>query len=80
MNPLEIMLEEMNKSGISCEITRKNKHGVLEPVKESEVKALTTKSQIATTANLLTRLTKEEKRYMIVAAYYLSKTSIKRRE
>lgn len=61
MNPLEIMLEEMNKSGISCEITRKNKHGVLEPVKESEVKALTTKSQIATTANLLTRLTKEEK-------------------
>lgn len=61
MNPLEIMLEEMNKSGISCEITRKNKHGVLEPVKESEVKALTTKSQIATTANLLARLTKEEK-------------------
>jgi tetratricopeptide (TPR) repeat protein len=61
MNPLDTMLKQMNKSGVSCEITRQNKHGILEPVKEAEIKTLTTKSTIATTASLISRLSTAEK-------------------
>jgi tetratricopeptide (TPR) repeat protein len=61
MNPFDVLMKEMNKSGISCEITKKNQHGILEPVRQEELNTISTKSQIATTAHLVSRLKEEEK-------------------
>jgi hypothetical protein len=61
MNPFDVLMKEMNKSGISCEITKKNQHGILEPVRQEELNTISTKSQIATTAQLVSRLKEEEK-------------------
>lgn len=60
MNPLDIILKETNKNGVQVEVTRQ-RNGVLEPARPQELATLSTKSRIASTAQLLQRLTKEEK-------------------
>lgn len=60
MNPLEIVLEQMNE-GVDVEIKRQHKDGYLEPIKDKELASLKTKSLLATTSQLIQKLDSNEK-------------------
>jgi tetratricopeptide (TPR) repeat protein len=64
MNSLGVVFDEFNKNapkGMHVEVARQGKNGVLHPAKPQEMATLETKSRIANTANLLKKLSKEEK-------------------
>ena len=61
INPLDVVLKQLNTEGVSVEVKRQRSDGVLEPTKPSELASLGTKSRLAHTANLLSNLTPKEK-------------------
>lgn len=61
MNPLGVLMDEMNKNGVSMEVKRQMKDGSLATTRPNEIATLNTKARIATTAQLLKNLNKEEK-------------------
>jgi tetratricopeptide (TPR) repeat protein len=61
MNPLGVLMDEMNKNGVSMEVKRQLKDGSLATTRPNEIATLNTKARIATTAQLLKNLNKEEK-------------------
>eukprot|EP01031_Cornospumella_fuschlensis_P047304 gene47304-57946_t len=61
MNPLHKFMSDINNGGVSVELKRQTEHGILAPVQDKEMKALGTKSRLASTAQLLEKLNPEEK-------------------
>eukprot|EP01031_Cornospumella_fuschlensis_P026246 gene26246-31705_t len=61
MNPLHKFMSDINNGGVSVELKRQTEHGILAPVQDQEMKALGTKSRLASTAQLLEKLNPEEK-------------------
>jgi tetratricopeptide (TPR) repeat protein len=61
MNPLDVMLKELNTGGMSVEVKRHRSDGILENTKPNELATLGTKAKLASTAALLKKLTKEER-------------------
>lgn len=57
----KVMRDLKSGGGPPVELKRQNEHGVLETVGEAEMKALGTKARVASTAQLLHKLTPEEK-------------------
>lgn len=61
MDPLNKVMNDLKAGGMSMELKRQNQHGILEPIKDNEMRTLGTKSKVASTAQLLQNLTPEEK-------------------
>lgn len=61
MNPLGVLMDEMNKNGVSMEVKRQMKDGSLATTRPNEIATLNTKARIATTAQLLKKLNEDEK-------------------
>ncbi len=61
MDPLDILLKSSQETGLDIEIKRQGPNGCLAPVRKNEIAALHTKSKIASTAQLLQKLTDKEK-------------------
>lgn len=61
INPLDVVLQQFNTDGVSVEVKRQRPDGLLEPTKPGELASLGTKSRLAHTANLLHKLSAEEK-------------------
>jgi len=60
MNTFDIVFQEIQSNGIDCDIKKKDQYGNLVSVRTNELEALGTKSIIASTSKLLTKLTKTE--------------------
>lgn len=61
MNSFDIVYNELNKDGMSVEVMRKSKDGVMQKADMREMATLGTKSRVASTAGLLRNLSREEK-------------------
>eukprot|EP01034_Spumella_vulgaris_P023119 gene23119-29312_t len=61
MNPLDVVLNELNAGGVSVEVKRQRHDGILENTKPNELSTLGTKAKLASTAALLKKLTPEER-------------------
>ncbi len=61
MNPLDVVLKELNTGGVSVEVKRQRPDGRLESTRPNELATLGTKAKLANTANLLNKLSVEER-------------------
>ena len=61
MNPVDIVAEQFKTAGLTAQYKRRCKDGTLEDATEKELQVLKTQSQIATIAQQLQLVSKEER-------------------